>query len=400
MDRQPDHRRDEAIWTSSFIVLTLCFLLLFLCLQLLLSPFPSYVKEQYHPGDLVVSLVTSLIAVSAIIARVVTVPLMKRVSRTRILYGGIVLAAISTVSYSLVDSVAGLLLLRVLFGFGFGVASSVLPTLVTQIIPENRMGEGIGYFGLSTTIAMCAGPLIGLTVLEEFGFAALSLLGTVTVLMIIPLLQAVKPIFLTRPTKTETVPTSEDSSGVSLRTRRFIVPALLHFMMSSSYGGVLSFLALFGKESGIAKVGLFFLFASVAIVAVRPISGRLYDRKGHEPVLIPASLLVAGSLWLLSISTSVPLLIGSALLYGLGFGAIQPTLQAWMLKESHPRERGAINSLFYNTLDLGVALGSMLLGAIASASSYAVMYRFSAGLMVIFLICYLVWGRKAMVAAR
>lgn len=92
---------------------------------------------------------------------------------------------------------------------------------------------------------------------------------------------------------------------------------------------------------------------------------------------------------ILSFTTTLPLLILSALLYGLGFGAIQPTLQAWMLRTSKPEQYGAANSMFYNSMDFGVAVGAVLLGAIASGTDYAVMYRYSAGFMGMFLAFYL-----------
>ncbi|MNC72092.1 hypothetical protein D3C75_1230990 [compost metagenome] len=60
-----------------------------------------------------------------------------------------------------------------------------------------------------------------------------------------------------------------------------------------------------------------------------------------------------------------------------------------MLGGAPRSSHGLINSLFYNSIDLGVAVGSMALGAVAAASSYAVMYRFSAGIMVVFLGLYL-----------
>ncbi|UUZ91468.1 MFS transporter [Paenibacillus sp. P25] len=79
----------------------------------------------------------------------------------------------------------------------------------------------------------------------------------------------------------------------------------------------------------------------------------------------------------------------SALFYGLGFGAIQPTIQAWMLRSTPPEQHGTANSMFYNSTDFGVAAGALLLGGIASMSNYPFMYRCSAGFMVLFLILYI-----------
>lgn len=121
---------------------------------------------------------------------------------------------------------------------------------------------------------------------------------------------------------------------------------------------------------------------------IRPISGKVFDSKGHAAVLIPAAISVVASLMVLSIVTSMSMLILSALLYGLGFGAIQPTIQAWMLRTSSQEQHGMANSMFYNSTDLGVASGALILGAVSSVSDYAMMYRYSAGFMVLFLFVY------------
>lgn len=382
----------EKLWTKSFIVLTASYLLLFLSLQMLLSPFPTYAKEQFHPGDFTLSLVTSLFALAAILTRFATAFLLRTIRRNTILFWGIFILAAATFAYPYAGSMNQLLGLRVVFGIGFGMASTVLPTLVSQIIPHKRIGEGIGYFGLSTSIAMSIGPLIGLSVIKDYGFTTLSLLGTLAAALIVPLLlmtrsippQPAKPAIPVKSSASTTINSKKTSMS------RMWMPALLNMLMSITYGGILGFLALFGEEKHLGQIGLFFLFIAFTVLIVRPISGRIFDRYGPFFVLVPGSIIVVASLLILSYANTLPLVIVSALLYGLGFGAIQPTTQAWMLREASPEQHSTANSLYYNSIDLGVALGSMLLGIVASASNYSIMYRYSAGVMVVFLVVYLV----------
>ncbi|MNP67088.1 hypothetical protein D3C76_1628760 [compost metagenome] len=46
------------------------------------------------------------------------------------------------------------------------------------------------------------------------------------------------------------------------------------------------------------------------------------------------------------------------------------------------------NGMFFNSLDLGVAIGTMILGSIALYTSYGVMYRYSALAPVLLLLIY------------
>lgn len=384
-----DHQR-EKLWTKSFIMLTISYLLLFLCLQMLLAPFPTYAKERFHPGDFTVSLVTSLFALAAIVTRFVMIPVMRKVHRNAVLITGLIIAGAATALYSFANTMLLLLLLRIAFGVGFGMASTVMPTLVSQIIPKHRIGEGIGYFGLSTSLAMSIGPMIGLSVLSGFGFPWLTLLGTVAVGLIIPLLLFTRSI----PPQPATAPAAGEPHAAKLPfPKSIILPAALNMLISVTYGGLLGFLALFGAEIHLAQIGLFFLFNAFTVLVIRPISGRIFDSRGPAAVLIPASLVVFASLLALSFTHSLSLLIVSALLYGLGFGAIQPTTQAWMLRETPPKQHGMVNSLYYNSLDLGVAVGSMLLGVVASATSYSQMYRYSSFVMILFLLVFVLFRR-------
>lgn len=373
------------LWTKSFICLTIGALLLFLNLQMLLSSFPAYVKNEFQAGDLTVSLVTSVFAISAIAARFMTAWLMRKMNRNVILYIGLGIAALITGLYVIADSIGALLVMRVAYGIGFGMASTIIPTLVSQIIPGRRMGEGIGYFGLSSSLAMSIGPMIGLNVMQQSGFVTLSMIGMWTVLAAIPLL------LFSRSVPPEARKSTEARKGAAVKipfNKQLLFPAFLNVITAVTYSGLLSFIALFGQFRHLEQVGLFFLFNVVTIIIVRPISGRIFDSRGHSAVLIPAAICLMASLTVLSYATSMRMLIIAALLYGLGFGAIQPTLQAWMLRSSKPEQYGMANSMFYNSTDFGVAAGALILGAISSVSNYAIMYRYSAGFMVLFLIVY------------
>ncbi|PWW08653.1 putative MFS family arabinose efflux permease [Paenibacillus cellulosilyticus] len=373
------------LWTRPFIALTASFFLLFLSLQMLISSFPAYVKEEFHVGNVAASMVTSVFALSAIVARFATAALMRRFTRMKLLLAGLIIAGITTALYTTVGDFYSFLGLRIGYGIGFGMASTILPTFVSSIIPIKRMGEGIAYFGLSTSLAMSIGPSIGLNVMDQAGFGPLTMVGLASVVLIFPVLLISRS--KRSPLEAEAQAPKANASGKPAKvgvSRNLVFPVILNAMLSITYSGLLSFLVLFGKTVHIEQVGLFFLFNAVTIILIRPISGRIFDRRGHRAVLIPAGVLVAISMVMLSNAQSMPMLIVSALIYGLGFGAIQPTIQAWMIRSSKPEQYGMANSMYYNSTDFGIAIGSILLGVVSSATSYSTMYMYSAGVMGLF----------------
>ncbi|HIW33852.1 MAG TPA: MFS transporter [Candidatus Paenibacillus intestinavium] len=411
------------LWTKQFITLSLASFLLFLNLQMLLASFSMHIKGNLNGGDLHVSLATSTFAITAIIARLLTVRWIKRWSKNIVLTTGLIVAVVSTALSALPESVTPLLLMRAVYGFGFGVGSTIIPTLVTQIIPPKRIGEGIGYFGLSTSLAMSIGPLTGLSIMNAWGFSTLASIGAGAVVCMFPMLfiagvyklHSNKANSLTElaghpDTKQENNTTLDNTNsqqfvhthGRKLRKsgmRKIMIfpiyfPAVLNVLLSVTYSGILSFIAVYGEQLNLSQVGLFFLFNALTILMVRPISGKVFDHKGPIIVLIPAAVFVIASMIILSYTTSMSMLIVSALLYGVGFGSIQPTLQAWMLRSASKEDYGTVNGLFYNSTDVGVSLGAIILGVIVTITSYEMMYRLSSLCMILFAIGVVIYAMK------
>ncbi|WP_425589540.1 MFS transporter [Fictibacillus terranigra] len=379
----------EKLWSKEFIIITVCNLLLFLNLQMILPSFPVYTKDAFGASDFAVSLVTSLFALSAIATRFFAAGILQKGRASVILYCGIAIAALSTAGYYWCGSILLLLVMRVLFGIGFGLSSTTLPTMAADVIPPKRMGEGIGYFGLSTSLAMSIGPIIGLSLLGNYGFGTLTAVGTAVLLIIFPLALANRSAAVL-PAPPLAKPSEKSSHNTGEAFKKIALPGFLNLLLSITYGGLLSFLALYGKEAHLSHISYFFLFNALAIFIVRPFSGKIFDSKGPFILLTSGAFSVMCGLFTLSIASSTSFVILSAMLYGFGYGMIQPSVQAWMIKEVDVEQRGIANSMFFNTLDLGVAAGSMLLGLVAMHFNYSGMYRLSALVMAVFLVLCLV----------
>ncbi|CQR55403.1 MFS transporter [Paenibacillus riograndensis] len=375
----------ERLWTSSFITLTLCNLLLFMGLQMTLSTLPAYAEGTLQASSVQVSLVTSLFALSAIASRLFSGKAMEKGGRNLLIFLGLAVSITAVIGYYWAGSILALLLLRMLFGIGFGMASTAFPTMASDIIPIRRMGEGMGYFGLSTSLAMSAGPLIGLSLLQGPGFGSLLISTAAALVLILPLSYRLTRKLPAHHKEPAAPPVAEIRGGTF---RRLFIPCLLNFLLSVSYGGLLGFLALYGAEAHLEHIAYFFLFNAVAIVVVRPLSGKIYDRFGPPALLIPGSLFIVAGLLQLSFASSTAALFPAALCYGIGFGSMQPALQTWMIQSVEPRQRGTANGMFFNSLDLGVAIGTMILGSIALYTSFGVMYRYSALAPVLLLLIY------------
>lgn len=387
--------RTERLWTKDFIFLTLANLFLFMNLQMITPALPVYVAERFGGHDMMVSLVIVLFAISAVITRIFTGKALVTANRKTLLLVGLITFALATAGYYWVSTLFLFLVIRVIYGIGFGIAGTTNGTMVSDVIPTKRIGEGMGYFGLSTSLSMSLAPVIGIWLLNDFGFGTLIAVAGACAVIVIPLMMMIRiskktPVASSAAlaASAQTAANPQERKQPSWIDRKVILPCVLSMLLSITYGGLVSFIALYGKEAGLANAGLFFLFNALMVLLVRPFSGKIFDRKGPGAVLPFGAMMSFIGIVMLSYTTSTVMLIVSALFYGVGYGVIQPSLQAWALKRVTPDRRGVATGAYYNSIDLGIAIGSFLLGAIATATGYAMMYRLSAAAMIVFLLLF------------
>lgn len=377
-------KEENSLWTKEFVILALSNFMLFVAFQMLIPTLPVYITDK--GGDqLAVGLVVSLFTVSALLVRPFTGKALDTMGRRPVLLSGLAIFMLAVFGYYWMASVALVLALRFVHGIGWGIVTTTYGTIVSDIIPAERRGEGMGYFGMFTNLAMAVGPLIGLWVSQSWGYGWLfGVSGGLTALaMILSRMVEIKaPIGATQPTA---------GGNGGLFEKKALFPALLALLTGVMYGGIVSFITLFGKEVGIENVGLYFLFNAISLMLVRPLSGKLFDRKGPFWVLMPGGIITGVAVLTLSYSTTETGLIAAAILFGIGAGAVQPSLQAWTIQRVDPSRRGAATGTFFSAFDLGIGGGAMILGAIAKQTGFALMYRYSMLVMVLYLVIYIMY---------
>ena len=134
-----------------------------------------------------------------------------------------------------------------------------------------------------------------------------------------------------------------------------------------SFGALFAFLPLLADRRELTSVGTAYSIYGVSIIATRILTGRLLDRADRSQVLLPALIVNAAGLAGLAVATGVPLLVGSAALMGIGSGISHPALIAICVDRMPSAQRGRATAGFYLAFDLGIGLGSWLLGLVLDA---------------------------------
>lgn len=271
--------------------------------------------------------------------------------------------------YAASKSVEMMAAVRFVHGISFSFSTVALLAFNTMFIPKDKIGEGIGWSVVTTTLATAMGPNLGLWLVDHFGYKACfaaAAIGT-----IIPNL-----CFLVVPNRQEPhVPGKSAKFNVNDFISLQIFPfALLTGLFSCCNGIVNSFLALLGDERGIKGVGVFFTAYSVILIVTRPITGKLYDQKGIKFIMYPSVALAALSMLLLGKATSTWIILLAGVLKALGQGTGAPSIQAHCLKKLGRDKAGVVSSTCYMGNDIGNTVGPAIGGLIASRTGYGSMF--------------------------
>src|SRR5699024_10266933 len=176
-------------------------------------------------------------------------------------------------------------------------------------------------------------------------------------------------------------------------------PSILLFFITLTFGGITSFLPLHAEVNGVGGIQLYFISYAALLMVSRVFAGRIYDQRGDIYVIPPGVVLIFVAMLLLSWLPNTMTMIIAGALYGLGFGSVQPALQAWAVDKAPMNRKGMANATFFSFFDLGVGVGAILFGQLAFIFNYGVIYLVAAGSVMISLMVYLfliMTGRRAL----
>jgi MFS family permease len=215
---------------------------------------------------------------------------------------------------------------------------------------------------------MSVGPIIGLFICHEWGYTTMFVSGCI--ISVISLVCA----YAVHMRKRFVVGKHIRMELSSLFDRNSIRPSLNVFITMIAYGGLLSFIALYGREIGIQNSSMYFLIFSVGIAAARLTAGKVFDRNGPRRIItICIGLLIIG-FPLLAMAKNSALFYVSAVIIGFGNGVIFPTFQSMINNLADSLHRGAANSTLYTAVDLGMGLGMIMGGLIAQNISISAIF--------------------------
>jgi MFS family permease len=359
---------NERIWNRDFIFLILSNFLMYITYYAILSSLPIYLVNDLHASKMQVGIIVGAYTIASVLVRPFSGFALDRFGRRTIFLSALIIYSLLFAGYLVALTIASIIILRFAQGLTWAFTTVSGSTIAVDIVPVAKRGEGLGYFAMSTTLGMSVGPIVGLFIIHQWGNVPMFVAGCF--LSVASLLFAYAVHLRKRFVVGKRINLKLDSmfDKSSIRISLNVLITMI------AYGGLLSFIALYGRELGIQNTSLYFLILSIGIAAARLTAGKVFDKKGPRRIITLCLMLLIIGFPLLAMAKNVVLFYMSAIIIGFGNGVIFPTFQTMVNNLADSSHRGAANSTLYTAVDFGMGFGMIMAGLIAEHISISAIF--------------------------
>lgn len=391
-------KRDRPrLWTGDFTLTLAIAFCAFVSCQALNNGTPLYITRIGGTTGFAGALILDF-SIAAAAARLFAGRIVDRAGRKRIMVAGALLLIAGSVLAIPLPGFYPQIVLRALQGIGFACVTTASATAAADVLPTERLGEGIGYYALGQSLGMAFGPAFGIFLCSlafaESLFAGVAGVGAVLLILVmccnyekhverLPETSEYRVLEERRRRLTEEAADSdigaieeevEDADRyrglAALFEKRAFVGALPMIVICLGFAIPVSYTALYAQSLGLSNAGMFFFVGAIAMTASRFLGGRLLDIVPPRILFLMTNLCgIAMFLVMAFVHTEWMLYIGG-FFFGLSMGFAFPLLNSMAVKNTPPERWGAANAMFLLANDMGVGLGASLWGFVADSVGF------------------------------
>lgn len=330
-----------------------------------LTPVALY-TQSLGASKSMIGIVASACEITTLICLPLSAPLIDAYDKKKIYILTLLINTISCAGLAFSDTIAKLIVMRLLNGIGRGISSAVSMAMVFDSLQGSLKTKGIVLYSTITSIAQAIGPAAGLKFTELFGYTKTFLYSGL--LLLLPTFA----LFLYRSEK--------KASGklvISLDNmiaREALPTTAILMLLSGVYSSVTGFITVFAAERSIGDAGLFFTVYSLTVFVIRLLSGKLSEKYPSQKLMLSVLPVFAVAMFVLARAHSTFSICLSAFLAGSSYGMCQPLLQAENIKRAGAERSGVGSTTSFIGTSLGFLFGQMFAGKLADLFSFQTMY--------------------------
>lgn len=344
--------------------------------------------------------------------------------RRRLFLYGVVVFGASSLIIGFAPNDAVLVGFRAIQGIGAAFMMPATLSIITQAFPAHQRGTAIGTWAGVSALALAIGPVVGGFLTEDVSWRAIFFINPP-----IAVLAVAVTLFAARESRDETVGRSVDLPGIaaltvgltalvlaliesntwhwgSVRIIGLLVLAVLGIVgfvaieqrvrapmvdfaffrsRTSAGANLVGFLVTFGMFAqfffitlylqnvlhySALQTGIRFLPATIVIIIMGPLAGRMTDRVGPRSLMTLGLLIVAAAMLIqsrLTVHTGYGLLLPGFILMGLGMGLVMSPMSTAAMNAVDRSKAGAASGVVSMSRMVGGAVGLAAMGALVAA---------------------------------
>jgi predicted MFS family arabinose efflux permease len=339
-----------------------------------LSVVPLFARQAGSESGAGLATVALLLATVA--AELVTPRLVARVGYRWSLALGLVLLGAPTIVLTFSDHIWVIVAVSVVRGAGFAIAVVAGGAVTALLIPADRRGEGLALVGIVGGIPGLLALPAGVWAAAHWGFSPVFVVTTVATLLALLSVPGL-------PRRTSTA-RSDGGHGVlaGLRNPLLTRPATVFAVSAAAVGVLVTFLPLAVSDQPAWVAASALLAQPAAATVARWFAGWLGDRHGPARLLVPGLVLAAVGMAAMAVTGTPSAVIGGALVFGIGFGALQNATLALMYARVPAGGESAVSAIWNAAYDLGMAAGALGAGLLITSAGYPATFVITAAVIL------------------
>lgn len=330
----------------------------YLSSPMLVTPLITGFTESLGAGGAWMGIVGGLMNICALFCRPFVGNLADKVSKYRLSLAGSVLMAISCVGYMASVHPAMIIIFRIANGIGYSLCSVCMSTWMSNLLPKEKIGSGMGMYGTMNALGMAVAPAIGVSLYGHIGYRAAfgiaAVFAFITAVMIQFASDKGEPVIST---------SSSQPQKIELMDKKVIPIAIIIMLFAIPYCATQSFLVSYVEAREInVTVSLFFPLYAAVLLLLRLSLRNFFDKKPFSLFLLCSSVSALAGICLLAVMENNVLMFLAAVFMAGGYGIMCSVCQSTAILLAGKEKRGLANSTYYIGLDSGMALGPMIGG--------------------------------------
>ena len=372
--------KEKRIFTWDFLLVFIAGGLIRICYQMQNTATPLYAKSLGYTAASI-GLLTTVATIASLILRPFLGGLLDRISRKWIVLIGTAVFAAATLYNGYAATLFLLVVVKALQGLGFSAHTTAVNTMATDVLPEEKLSEGIGYMGLTGSISLAIAPALALSLTGDGDYRSAYITAFVIGIFAVLILA----LFKGKPkiAKDQTSHTKEKGIARFFEPASF-KPSAVMLLLGLCGAAPSTFLAIsaLGRGFSTNDISLYFTVNAVALAVARLFGPRIFRLLPEHKAVFTATVLNAAAFLLVAFANAPWMLWVSAAIYGLGYGTIYPLLNAAAITSAPPSRRGTAMATFLTAMDIGIGFGASFWGVLVDWF----------GMGVVFPLCAIVSG--------